>query len=117
MCASSELTDVLKEVIREMVEGKDVAVAFSGGLDCGIVASIAKDYANSIHLYTAGVDDAYDVNESREVSEILDLEWDHIRISEDDIEDNVRDDLDNRDCQSDHAIVRDPFVLRIEECS
>ena len=81
MCASSELTDVLKEVIREMVEGKDVAVAFSGGLDCGIVASIAKDYANSIHLYTAGVDDAYDVNESREVSEILDLEWDHIRIS------------------------------------
>ncbi len=91
MCASSELTDVLKEVIREMVEGKDVAVAFSGGLDCGIVASIAKDYANSIHLYTAGVDDAYDVNESREVSEILDLEWDHIRISEDDIEDNVKE--------------------------
>ena len=91
MSVSSELTDVLREVIREMVEGKDIAVAFSGGLDCGIVASIAKDYARSIHLYTAGVDDAYDVNESSEMSEILGLDWDHLRISEDDIEGNVKE--------------------------
>lgn len=91
MSASSELTMALRDVIREMVEGRDIAVAFSGGLDCGIVASIAKDYARSIHLYTAGVDDAYDVNESRELSAILGIDWDHLMISEDDIEDTVKE--------------------------
>ena len=91
MDASSELGKALTEVIREMVEGKDIAVAFSGGLDCGIVAAIAKDYAKSIHLYTAGVQDAYDVNESSGLSKILGIDWSHILISEEDLEDNIKE--------------------------
>ena len=39
MDVSVELTGVLRSAIRRMVEGRDVAVAFSGGLDSGIVAA------------------------------------------------------------------------------
>lgn len=81
----ADLTSVLREVICGMVNGKKVAVAFSGGLDCGIVASIAKEYADSVVLYTAGVEDAYDVNESKEVSEILGLEWHHLPVNEENL--------------------------------
>ncbi len=91
MDVSSELGKALTEVIREMVEGKDIAVAFSGGLDCGIVAAIARDYAKSIRLYTAGVEDAYDVNESSGLSKVLGLDWNHLLISENDLEENVRE--------------------------
>ena len=91
MDISAELTEVLRSAIRRMVEGRDVAVAFSGGLDSGIVATIAKEYARSIRLYTAGVQDAYDVLESRDIAEKLGLEWEHILISEDDLEGCIRE--------------------------
>ena len=91
MDISAELTDVLRSVIKDMVEGKDVAVAFSGGLDSGIVAAIAKEYASSVRLYTAGVKDAYDVLESKALAETLGLEWEHILISEDDLEGSIRE--------------------------
>lgn len=87
---TSELTPVFREVIADMVRDRSVAVAFSGGLDSGIVAAIARDSAGSTVLYTSGVDDAYDVNESREMARVLGMEWHHIVISEVDIEDCVR---------------------------
>ena len=90
MDISAELTDVLRAAIRGMVEGKDVAVAFSGGLDSGIVAAITKEYASSVKLYTAGVNDAYDVLESKALAETLGMEWEHIPISESDLEDSIR---------------------------
>jgi len=89
MDVSAELTDVLRTVIREMVEGKDVAVAFSGGLDSGIVAAIVREYAASATLYTAGVKDAYDVLESQSLAEQLGMDWEHVLISEDDLEGSI----------------------------
>ena len=91
MDVSVELTGVLRSAIRRMVEGRDVAVAFSGGLDSGIVAAITKEYARSVKLYTAGVQDAYDVLESRDVAAKLGIEWEHILISESDLEDCIKD--------------------------
>lgn len=91
MDISAELTDLLRTVIREMVEGKDIAVAFSGGLDSGIIAAMVKEYAASVKLYTAGVADAYDVLESRSLAETLGMEWEHILITEDDLEDSIRE--------------------------
>ena len=91
MDISEELTAVLRSAIKDMVEGRDVAVAFSGGLDSGIVAAITKEYARSVKLYTAGVADAYDVLESKAVAEILGLEWEQVLITEDDLEDCIRD--------------------------
>ncbi len=47
--------------IRNNVEDQDVAVSFSGGLDSGLVAAVAKDYARSVTLYTSGKNQSYDV--------------------------------------------------------
>ena len=91
MDISAELTGILRTVIKEMVEGKDIAVAFSGGLDSGIVAAIVKEYAASVKLYTAGVADAYDVLESKSLAETLGMEWEHILITENDLEDCIRE--------------------------
>lgn len=81
----------LDNVVREMVEGKDVAVAFSGGLDCSIIASLTRRYARSVHLYTAGMEGAYDIQEGEEMSKILDIPWTPIIITQDEILDSVRE--------------------------
>ena len=91
MDVSDELTSSLEEVIKGMVQDKDVAVAFSGGLDCGIVAAMVRDHARSVTLYTAGVEGAYDVMESKEVSGILRADWVELRITEDDLEECIKD--------------------------
>lgn len=91
MDESSELIRKMRTVIEKMVGGKDIAVSFSGGLDSGIVAAIAKEYASSITLYTAGVEDAYDVIASKELAEILGIEWHHILITEENLEENILD--------------------------
>lgn len=78
-----DLLSALDDTVRSMVSGKDVAVAFSGGLDSGVIAVLCKRYARSVKLYTVGTDGSYDVRESEEVSCILGLEWHHIRMDED----------------------------------
>jgi len=80
-----ELTSSLESSIKETVTGKKVAVAFSGGLDSGIVAVLCKKYAD-VTLYTVGVKDAYDVNASKETAEIIGLPWKHLEISPDILE-------------------------------
>lgn len=79
----SELLDALDRTIRGMVEGRDVAVAFSGGLDSGVVAAIVKKYASSAVLYTVGAEGSYDVEASCGLSEVLGMEWVHIPMDED----------------------------------
>ena len=91
MDVSAELRAALEEAVSDMVRGREVAVAFSGGLDSGIVAAMAKEHASSVTLYTAGVKDAYDVRESAALAEELGMRWEDIVISEDDIEDSVRE--------------------------
>lgn len=82
----AELEETIVNAVRESVEGKDVAVAFSGGLDSGLVSAIAKKYANSVHLYTCGTAKAHDVNMARELSEKLELPWTHVEISKRNVE-------------------------------
>jgi len=74
--------------IRENVESKDVAVAFSGGLDSGIIAVLSKRYGN-VTLYTVGVKDAYDVKVAKGMAETLGIAWKHIEITEDDLENEI----------------------------
>ena len=43
-----ELGLALENFIKKNVEGKSVGVAFSGGMDSGIVAAVAAKYARSV---------------------------------------------------------------------
>jgi len=84
----NELVSSLECCIKESVENKDAAVAFSGGLDSGIIAVISKRYGN-VTLYTVGVEEAYDVKAARYMAETVGIRWKHIEITEEDLEKEI----------------------------
>jgi asparagine synthase (glutamine-hydrolysing) len=88
---SENLENALVSAVKSQVQGEDVAVAFSGGLDSGLVAALAKEYARSVTLYTSGKDNSYDVVMAQEMSEKLGLPWLHIPLNEDNIEARLRE--------------------------
>ena len=69
MTCHTELRDSIVEAVKTNVEGKDVAVACSGGLDSGLVSALAKRYARSVTLYTCGTSNAFDVAMAKDLSE------------------------------------------------
>lgn len=81
MSIHPELEDSIVSAVRRMSEGRDVAVAFSGGLDSGLVAGLAARYARSVHLYTCGTANAYDVVAADELSKRLGLPWTHVKLT------------------------------------
>ena len=81
----------LEESVRKAVEGKRIGVAFSGGMDSGLLAALASKYAKSVTCYTCGTDDSFDVAAGKELAEKLGLPWVHCRISKDDIESTIRE--------------------------
>jgi len=91
MTSYEALAAALDASVRDLVLGKDVAVAFSGGMDSGLISALAKKYARSVVLYTCGTDDAFDVAAGRELSETIGLTWKQARISEDGIEDRIKE--------------------------
>ncbi len=81
----------IEDAIHRSCEGKRVGVAFSGGMDSGLLAAVASKYAKSVTCYTCGTDDSFDVAAGRELAGILELPWVQCRISEDNIEDTIRE--------------------------
>lgn len=81
----------LRNTIKKNVEGKDVGVAFSGGLDSGLVSALSMEYANSVTLYTCGTSKAYDVVMARDLAQKLDLPWVHCSISKGTTEPIIRE--------------------------
>ncbi|MDR3075168.1 MAG: asparagine synthase [Candidatus Methanoplasma sp.] len=81
--------EALDRAIREAVSGKEVAVAFSGGLDSGTVAAITKKYADEATLYTVGSEGSHDVTESERSAKELGMPWVCIKITEGDIEEGL----------------------------
>jgi asparagine synthase (glutamine-hydrolysing) len=102
-----DLRDSLVAAVREGSEGREVGVAFSGGLDSGLIAAIAKEHADTVTLYTCGADGSHDVIMARDLSERIGLPWVHIRISEDNVESLIREMMTATG-------VRDPFTISYE---
>ena len=75
-----EIGAAIEAEVRRACEDRDVGIAFSGGLDSGLVAALASRYARSVTCYTCGTDNAFDVRAGRELSEKLGLPWVHCRI-------------------------------------
>lgn len=70
---ASELASLLRDsVSRACDSSKTVGVLFSGGIDSGVVAALASEFAD-VTLYCVGVEGAEDVRFSTEMSERLDL--------------------------------------------
>lgn len=89
MTSYGELGNSIEEAVRKACEGREVAVAFSGGMDSGLLAALAAKYARSVTCYTCGTDGSFDVAAGRELAEKLGLPWRHCRMSENDIEDTI----------------------------
>ena len=84
-----DLAAAIDSAVRGFSEGRDVAVAFSGGLDSGLIACLAKRYARSVTLYTCGSVGSFDVRAAEELSKTIGLPWVHLGISEDDVEGTI----------------------------
>ena len=89
--AYEELGKTIEESVRSVCEGKRVGIAFSGGMDSGLLAALASKYAKSVTCYTCGTDDAFDVAAGKELAEMLNLPWVQCRISEDNIESTIKE--------------------------
>ncbi len=60
-------------------------------LGSDLIAALAKKYARSVTCYTCGTDDSLDVAAGRELAGKLDFPWIQCRISEDNIEETIRE--------------------------
>jgi len=85
------LEETIINAVKYAVEGKDVAVAFSGGLDSGLMSAIAKRYADSVHLYTCGTGKSHDVAMAKDLSERLGLPWTQAEISKRNVEPLIKE--------------------------
>ncbi len=85
------LGESIEDAVRRACEGKEVGVAFSGGMDSGLLAALAARYARSVTCYTCGTDDSFDVAAGRELAGMLGLPWVHCRISEENIGSTIRE--------------------------
>lgn len=89
--AFENLENAIVSAVRKNVAGKDIGVAFSGGLDSGLSSAIAKAYAKSVTLYTCGTQHSYDVVNARKLAEQLDLPWVHVPLTKGNVEIRIRD--------------------------
>ncbi|MCL2607183.1 MAG: asparagine synthase C-terminal domain-containing protein [Methanomassiliicoccaceae archaeon] len=82
---TNELLTSLDASVKETAAGNKIAVAFSGGLDSGIIAALSNKYAD-VTLYTVGMENAYDVKTAEEMAKIMKIRWNHIEINENNLE-------------------------------
>jgi asparagine synthase (glutamine-hydrolysing) len=68
-----DLKVALYLAVGEAVPEKDVAVAFSGGIDSSLLAKICKDLGKDVTLVTVGFPGSHDIVFSRVISAKLDL--------------------------------------------
>ncbi len=72
--AARKLQDLLEHSVRNRVHGaKDVAVAFSGGLDSSVVAFLAKKCGVRVHLVHVSLRGQPETEDAKKAAEVLEL--------------------------------------------
>jgi asparagine synthase (glutamine-hydrolysing) len=85
--AAKQLQKLLQQSVNERVSGlREVAVAFSGGLDSGLIAFLARNSGADIHLIHVGLKNQLETEYAKKVAEELKLPI-HVHLyNEEDVE-------------------------------
>ena len=65
MGSPETISGIIDDTVRGMVSGRRVAVAFSGGLDSGLIGGLSMRYADSVTFYVAGVRGCHDIEAAK----------------------------------------------------
>jgi len=72
--ATKKLSSLLRQSVKERVLGlKEVAVAFSGGLDSTIIAFLAKKFGVEVHLISVSLKNQPEIEHAKKAAEALNL--------------------------------------------
>jgi asparagine synthase (glutamine-hydrolysing) len=89
--AAKKLQSLLQQSLKERLLGlKEVAVAFSGGLDSSIIAFLAKKTSVDVHLIHVSLENQSETDHAKRVAEELKLPIHVYTYNEDDVEKIVR---------------------------
>ena len=88
---SESVACALDSAAQRLLGGKDVAVAFSGGIDSGIVAALAVKYAKNVRLYTAGTSGSHHIEAALATAPLIGADIETIEIHDSDITDYLRE--------------------------
>lgn len=72
--AAKKLSGLLQKSVKQRVTGlKEVAVAFSGGLDSSIIAFLAKKLGVEVHLISVSLKGQPEIEQAKKAAEVLNL--------------------------------------------
>ncbi|MCL2148721.1 MAG: asparagine synthase-related protein [Methanomassiliicoccaceae archaeon] len=91
---TGSLMEILGDAVRRTTGRRHVAIAFSGGLDSGILAAMAKGHARSVTLYTVGSEGSHDLAWAPAAAEELGMRLVTITIGERDVRKGLREMID-----------------------
>jgi asparagine synthase (glutamine-hydrolysing) len=77
-----ELKDALYDAVRQALPEKQVAVAFSGGVDSTLLAVICRDLGKDVTLVTVGFPGSHDISFSGQVAQKLGIEQKIVELNE-----------------------------------
>ena len=103
---SGTLLEALDDAMEGIMARGPVAIMFSGGLDSGLLALLARRHGLP-HLYTVGLEGSHDMLMSEEASRSLGLPWSPLVMTPNDVVDACRELLRNVNITS-------PIVLSFE---
>ena len=82
---TEQLVKALKDSVYNTITGRTVAIAFSGGLDSGIIAALAKECGSGNTLYTVGSENSHDILGAGAAAADLGMRWVSLLITENDV--------------------------------
>jgi asparagine synthase (glutamine-hydrolysing) len=84
MTGNEQLSKALDDAVRSAISEGPSAILFSGGLDSGLLAALAKRHGTP-HLYTVGIEGSHDLRMGEEAASALDLPWTPFVLTSDEI--------------------------------